>query len=74
MKGYVFSASDYNKIWCSLQKQMHVVVLCKTSTNIWCDVLFPLLGRIKNFCEGRDDGRLSRDAFLSSSCKSVAVL
>jgi hypothetical protein len=20
---------------------MHVVILCKTSTNIWCDVLFP---------------------------------
>jgi hypothetical protein len=33
MIGYVFYASDYNKIWCSVQKQTHVVVLCKTSTS-----------------------------------------
>jgi hypothetical protein len=41
MIGYVFCASDYNKIWYSLQKQTHVVVLCKTSTNMWCYMLFP---------------------------------
>jgi hypothetical protein len=39
---YVFCASDYNKIWCSLQKQTHVVVLCKNVTNMWCYLLFPL--------------------------------
>jgi hypothetical protein len=38
--GYVFCASDYNKMWCSLQKQTHVVVLCKNVTNMWCYVLF----------------------------------
>jgi hypothetical protein len=50
IKGYVFSASDYNKIWCSLQKQTHVVVLCKTSTTIWCDVLFPPLDTKSDRC------------------------
>jgi hypothetical protein len=42
MIDYVFCASDYNKMWCSLQKQTHVMVLCKTSTNMWCYMLFPL--------------------------------
>jgi hypothetical protein len=41
--GYVFCASDYNKMWCSLQKQTHVVVLCKNVTNMWCYLLFPLI-------------------------------
>jgi hypothetical protein len=43
MMGYVFYASDYNKIWCSLQKLTHIVVPCKTDTNIWCYLLFPLM-------------------------------
>jgi hypothetical protein len=43
MKGYVFSASDYNKIWYYLKKQMRVVVLCKTSTyGVMCYFLLSL--------------------------------
>jgi hypothetical protein len=28
--------NDYNKIWCSVQKQVMVVVPCKTCPKIWC--------------------------------------
>jgi hypothetical protein len=34
--------NNYNKIWCSVQKQVMVVVPCKTCPNIWCYVQFPL--------------------------------
>jgi hypothetical protein len=61
MMSYVFCASDYNKMWCFLKKQTHMVVLYKTSTNKWCYVLFPWYTSIKkltlytnNFFEKRE--------------------
>jgi hypothetical protein len=47
-------ANNYIKIWCSLQKQTTVVVLCKKDTNKWCHLLFPRLGK-EEACWGRSE-------------------
>jgi hypothetical protein len=43
IRDYVFCASDYNKMWCSLQKQTHVVVLT------FCAKMSPTCGAICYF-------------------------